>query len=400
MPTQSEQLTFPFAAPSGAEFPPEFARLRDEEPVTRVVLPTGDQAWLVTRYADVRKVLSDARFSRAAAEAPDAPRLGKTSPGPQTILGMDPPEHTRLRRLVSQAFTARRIEELRPRTEQLANELMHAVGVAPRPVDLMATYALVLPIKVIFELLGVPYEDGDRLHSWTDVIFSLGGYSAEEVAEARGKLRDYLGEMIAERRREPTDDLLGVLVTARDEGQKLDESELVEFALILLTVGHMSTASTLTSSLYTLLRQPGALARLHESPELVPSAVEELLRYNPFALTGTQLRVALTDVELGGATIAAGDGVIATVAAANRDAAVFDRPDELDLGREDNPHLAFGYGVHHCLGAQLARMELQVALTTVIRRLPPTLHIAVPDEWLNWKVGLTARSLVSLPVDW
>lgn len=399
MPTQQQQLAFPFEATPG-ELPPEFARLREGEPVTRVVLPTGDHAWLVTRYADVRTVLADNRFSRAAAEAPGAPRMGKTSPGPRTILGMDPPEHTRLRRLVSQAFTARRIEELRPRTEQIANELMHAINVAPRPVDLMATYALVLPVKVIFEVLGVPYEDCDRLHAWTDVIFSLGGYSEEEIADARGRLREYFVDMVAARRREPTDDLLGVLVSARDEGQRLSEGELIEFALILLTVGHMSTANTLVGALYTLLRHPQELARLHSSPDLVPTAVEELVRYNPFALTGTQMRVAAADVEVGGVTIPAGDGVIATVASANHDAEVFDRPDELDLGRADNPHLAFGYGVHVCLGAQLARMELQVALSTLIRRLPPTLRLAVPEDWLNWKVGLTARSLVSLPVDW
>jgi nocardicin N-oxygenase len=313
---------------------------------------------------------------------------------------MDPPEHTRLRRLVASAFTPRRVAELRPRTQQIAEQLMMAVSVAPRPVDLMGCYALQLPIKVIFELLGVPFEDCDRLHALSEVIFSLGAHSPETVTAARAEIEEYLTDLIARRRREPSDDLLASLVMARDSEGRLTETELLNFALILLTVGHMSTANTLSSGLLVLISHPEEMGRLRAAPELLPAAVEELLRYNPFTLSGTQLRVAIEDVELAGVTIRAGEAVIASIGAANRDPEVFDRPDLLDVDRGDSQHLAFGYGVHHCLGAQLARMELQVAIGTLLQKLPSPPELAVPVEWLTVRTGLTGRSLVTLPIQW
>lgn len=394
------QLTFPFASPAGFELPTEFALLREEQPVARIVLPSGDQAWLVTRYADVRTVLADIRFSRAAAELPDAQRMGNTKPGPDTILGMDPPDHTRLRRLVTPAFTARRIEALRPRTRQLADHLLQAMVAESPPVDLLAQFAAALPSKVIFELLGVPYEDFDTLHAWTEVIFSLAAHTPEEVAAARAKIEEFLAGTIAARRARPTDDLLGVLVTARDDQDKLSERELINFALILITVGHMSTASTLGTALFTLLRVPGQLSRLYEQPALIKPAVEELLRHNTFALTGAQLRVALEDVCLGEVTVRAGDAVLAALGSANHDPEVFDHAEQLDLARKYNPHVAFGYGIHHCVGAQLARLEMQEALSAVCRNVPSTLRLAVPPDSLRLKTGLTARALVTLPVVW
>ncbi|GAA0525956.1 cytochrome P450 [Paractinoplanes ferrugineus] len=400
MSTDQVHLRFPFVAPGSLELPPEFAALRTDEPVAPVTLPTGDRAWLLTRYADVRAALADARLSRAAAEAPDAPRMGNTTPGGKTILGMDPPDHTRLRRLVMQAFTARRVVGLRKHIQQKADELVNLVLVAPRPVDLMSCYALSLPIKVIFELLGVPYEDRDRLHAWSEIIFALGDRSREEVGEARGRIESYLADLIAQRRATPSDDLLGLLVHARDEGNKLSEEELLNFALILLTVGHQSTANSLGTALFLLLRHPEQLDRLRADPKLIGPAVEELLRYNPFVFTGTQLRVALEDLEIAGVTIRRGEAVICALGSANHDATVFDDADRLDIGRLDNPHLAFGFGVHHCLGAQLARMEMQIAIETLVRRVPATMHLAVPEQWLTWKTGLTARALANLPVDW
>jgi cytochrome P450 len=391
---------FPFRAPDEPVPPEEFRILREHEPVSRVVLPTGDLAWLITRHADVRAVLADNRFSRAAAEAPDAPRLANTRPGARTILGMDPPDHTRMRTLVMRAFTARRIEALRPRIQEIAETQARLALVAPRPVDLLSCYALSVPIKVIFELLGVPLEDADQLHAWSDVIFSLHGHTPEQVGDAREQIRDYLRELIARRREQPTEDLIGLLVHARDEAGSLSEDELVDFALILMTVGHQSTSNSIATALYTLLTHPEALARLRQDRALIPRAVEELLRHNPFVLTGTQLRVALADVEVAGVTIRSGEAVIAALGSANHDGAVFEHPDELDLDRGDNPHLAFGFGVHHCLGAQLARVELQVALDTLIQALPAGVRLAVPADWLTWKVGLTARAPANLPVTW
>jgi cytochrome P450 len=393
-------LVFPFAMPPGSDPAPEFARLREHQPVTAVVLPSGDMAWLVTRYRDVRTVLSDLRFSRAAAEAPGAPRMGNTRPGPDTILGMDPPDHTRLRKLVAQAFTARSVERLRPRTMELAAGLVHGLLERPLPADLMSGFALALPMKVIFELLGVPFQDSGPLHELTEVIFSLAAHTPDEVRAARQDIEAYLRQALQRRREHPTDDLLTALVAARDHEDRLSEQEMVGFALILITVGHMSTANTLGAAIYSLLRHPRELAMLRKDPRLIPSAVEELLRYNPFTLTGAQLRVAVADTEIGGRTIRAGEGVIAAVGSANYDSSRFAQPDRLDLARADNPHLAFGFGVHHCLGAQLARMELQVALAALLDGLPATLALAVPPDELAWKTGLTAQALVSLPVVW
>ncbi|MFI1395494.1 cytochrome P450 [Streptomyces sp. NPDC020681] len=402
MSIDEDLLTFPFPAPPPEGFvpPEEFARLREKAPVSRVTLPTGDRAWLLTRYADVRQALVDPRLSRAAAERPEAPRMGNTSPGPKTILGMDPPDHSRLRRLVMQAFTARRVESLRPRIQQLADEQVGLVLVAPHPVDLMSCFALNLPIKVIFELLGVPYEDCDRLHAWSEVIFSLGGHTKEEVGEARGNIVGYLRGLIEVRREEPTDDLLSVLVHARDEGQSLSEDELLDFAMILMTVGHQSTSNSLGIALFTLLQHPEQLELLRKKPELIPGAVEELLRHNPFVFTGTQLRVATEDLEIGGVQVRQGEAVIAALGSANHDEEIFADPDRFDVERTPNTHLSFGYGVHHCLGAQLARLEMQIALRTLIEKVPDTLRLAVPVEWLTWKTGLTARALANLPVTW
>lgn len=400
MSAELTHLSFPFPAPAGFDLPAEFAALREREPVVRVVLPSGDAAWLVTRYADVRTVLADVRFSRAAAELPGAPRMGNTTPGPDTILGMDPPDHSRLRKLVAPAFTARRIEALRPNVRQLADGLVRGLAASEPPVDLLAEFAAALPSKVIFELLGVSYSDFDMLHGWTEVIFSLSAHSREEVLAARGNIEDYLVGMIERRRHTPSDDLLGVLVAARDEQDRLTERELVNFALILITVGHMSTASTLGTALFTLLRLPSELARLFAEPELVPRAVEELLRHNTFALTGAQLRVATADIEVGGVTVRAGEAVLAALGSANHDPAVFADGGTLELSRQSNPHMAFGYGVHHCLGAQLARLEMQEALRALLANLPDTLRLAVAPESLRLKTGLTARALAELPVRW
>lgn len=394
------ELFFPFATTELERLPEEFGVLRRDRPVARVVLPSGDHAWLLTRYADVRAALSDDRFSRAAAETDDAPRMGNSRPGPDTILGMDPPDHTRLRSLVMRAFTVRRIEALRPRIEELAQEQARLVLVAPRPVDLLSCFALSLPIKVIFELLGVPHEDADRLHAWSAVIFSLHGHTADEVRAARGQITGYLHELVMRRRSAPSDDLLGLLVHARDEAGTLSEAELVDFAMILMTVGHQSTSNSLGTGLFSLLQHPEQLSALRERPALVPAAVEELLRFNPYVLTGTQLRVAVADVTVGDTLIRRGDAVIAALGSANHDETVFPDPDRFDIERPSNPHLAFGFGVHHCLGAQLARLELQVALTTLIAALPETVHLSVPATWLTWKVGLTARAPATLPVDW
>ncbi|MDQ0934493.1 cytochrome P450 [Streptomyces turgidiscabies] len=395
----AEPLDFPFTFPSGTAEPEELALLRRESPVARVSLATGDEAWLVTRHSDVQLVLNDERFSRAAAEAPDAPRMGASNPGPDVMLGMDGPDHARLRRLAVKHFTTHRVERLRPWTQRLADSLLDDLVQGEPPGDLVPGLALPLPLMLVLELLGVPRQDSPQLCAWTDTAFSMTRHSQGEINAARGHLEGYVTDMIGVRRERPGDDLLSALVAERDEGGRLTEKELIGFAFLLITAGYLSTANAISSGILTLLLHPAELDRLRARPELVPAAVEELLRYNPSAISGALPRVALEDVDLGGVTVRAGEAVVPAIGSANHDASVFHAPERVDVAREANPHLAFGYGVHRCLGAQMARMELQVAVATLLRRLP-TIRLAVPEHELRWKDHPVSRGLLSLPVVW
>ncbi|MEV4188803.1 cytochrome P450 [Streptosporangium canum] len=397
--TTEDPGNFPFTFPPGIAQPPELARLREEAPVTLVTLPTGDRAWLVTRYEDVRQVLADPRFSRAAAELPGAPQMGASNPGPDVLLGMDGPEHARLRRTVTRHFTARRVEALRPWTRRLAERLMDDLICAGPPADLVSRFALPLPLRLVLTLLGVPDEDSARLCALTDTAFSMTRHTPQEILQARGHLESYMAEMIGIRRRWPADDLLGALVAERDKEERLTEQQLISFAFLLVTAGYLSTGNAIASGFLTLLARPEQLDRLRGDPELIVSAAEELLRVNPSAITGALLRVALEDVELGGVAIRAGEGVLPAIGSANHDALLFADPERVDILREGGSHLAFGHGVHRCLGAHMARMELQVALAVFLERLP-TARLAVPGQDLVWKDHPVSRGLVSLPVTW
>ncbi|MEU4379293.1 cytochrome P450 [Micromonospora echinofusca] len=389
---------YPFSDPDRLDLDPRYARLRRDEPLTRIRMPYGEPAWLATRHADVRTVLGDARFSRAASVGRDEPR---NSPRQQEggILSMDPPEHTRLRRLVAKAFTARRVEELRPRTRQVAHELVDGMLAAGPPADLVAHLATPLPIRVICDLLGVPVSDQDRFHTWSEAIVSTTSLTPERAQEYIDSLFAYMGELIARRREQPTDDLLGAMVRARDADDRLAEDEVVRLAAGLLAAGHETTVTQIPNFVYALLDHSDEWARLRARPELVPGAVEELMRFVPLGASSAFARYALEDVELGGVLVRAGEPVVVSISSANRDETVFAEADRLDLTREANPHLGFGHGVHHCVGAQLARMELQVVLETLIDRTPD-LRLAVPEAELTWKSGLLVRGLVAMPVRW
>ena len=390
---------YPFSDPDRLHLDPLYAQLRRQEPVVRVRLPFGEEAWLATRYQDVKVVLGDPRFSRAASAGHDEPR---TSPQPigGGILSMDPPDHSRLRRLVAKAFTARRVEQLRPATSTIAGELIDAMRAAGPPADLVEHFSTPLPVQVICRLLGVPASDQQLFRTWTEAIVSTTSLSAETVVAYLGSLHAYMAGLIAQRRDEPTDDLIGALVQARDEdNDRLTEQEMVELAAGLLAAGHETTVTQISNFVYVLLTHPEQLAALRARPELVPAAVEELLRYVPLGAAAAFARYATEDLELGGVHIRAGDPVIAAMHSANRDATVFDEPDRFDIARGAGPHVGFGHGVHHCLGAQLARMELQVALGTLLDRLPG-LALAVDDKELEWKSGQLVRGLRGLPVTW
>ena len=390
---------YPFSEPHRLTVEPLYECLRADQPVLRVQMPYGEPAWLATRYDDVRTVLADPRFSRAAATGRDEPRL-RSQENQETILSLDPPEHSRLRRLVARAFTPKRVDELRPRASEVADELLDAMIASGSPADLVEHLAVPLPVTVICELFGVPADDRHLFRRWSEAVVSTTSLTPDQSLEYLANMYAYVADMVAQRRTEPTPDLVSALVRARDEdNSRLTEEEMVVLALTLIAAGHETTVTQIPNFVYVLLTHPDQWAELRAHPELVPGAVEELMRFVPISLGPLFARYATEDVELGGVTVKAGEAVVPSISSANRDGAVFADPDAVDLHRPANPHVGFGHGVHHCLGAQLARMELQVALDGIIRRLPG-LRLAVAEEDLAWKTGSLARGLEALPVAW
>ncbi|WP_410663294.1 cytochrome P450 [Amycolatopsis sp. lyj-84] len=391
--------SFPFRAADPVLPPAEYRKLRAERPVCRVTLPTGDLAWLLLRHEDVRNVLADARFSREAITAPGAPRILPIARGSRSIFVMDPPEHSRLRKLVSRAFSPRRIEALRPRIEDLTNGFLDTMADSGPPADLVASLAQPLPITVICEMLGVPLADVGQFRAWTDIMLGFTPDRQAEVLAAKDNLSDYLSELIKEKRRHPTEDLLMVLISAQDEGDRLSEEELVAFGYTLLGAGYHATTASIVHSLLTLLRNPARLDELRRDPALLPGAVEELLRLSQAGGGIGALRIATEDVRIGDVVIQAGEAVLPSINAANRDDSVFPDPDEVRLSRPRNPHVAFGHGIHHCLGAQLGRIELEVTLGSLLERFPDV-RLAVTEDELGWSKGLAFSRPDELPLAW
>jgi cytochrome P450 len=394
-------IAYPFPPPPSLYEPTTtLAELRQERPVVQLRMPDGKTAWLVTRFDDVRRVLIDPRFSRSAANSPDVPSSGLGDLANDSILGLDPPEHTRLRRLVASAFTARRVEKLRPRVTELVDELLSAMQSLPTPVDLVDHFSLPLPVQVICELLGVPPSDRHTFQAWSDQ--ALGDMYADpaQMRAAFESIAGYLAGQLAVKRAAPSDDLMSALITARDEGDRLSEQELVTMCVSILVGGYETTANQINMILLTLLHFPEEFDRIRANPDTIPNAIEELMRFVQLGEGSAGMpRVTTEEVELSGVRIPAGSAVLPSLAAANRDPSVIADPDRLDLARAEPVHLGFGAGVHHCLGAQLARMELQEALAGIIRWLPG-IRVAVPEHELVFKRGMILRSLETLPVAW
>jgi cytochrome P450 len=315
------------------------------------------------------------------------------------MISLDPPEHSRLRRLVAKAFTMRRIDQLRPRVQQIADGLVDTMVTEGPPTDLVRDFGLPLPIAVMCELLGVPFEDRSDFRRWADAYLSTSKFTREQVADSRAQLREYVAALTAQRRHEPQDDLLSALVAARDAEDRLSEEELLTMAETILVAGHETTATQIPNFVYLLLTNPDQLTALRADLDLVPRAVEELLRYIPAGAGSSQPRYALEDVELGGVTVLAGEPVVVDRSSANRDETVYSDPEELDLTRKEAPHIGFGHGAHHCLGAPLARMELQVTLHTLLIRLPG-LRFADSADDVVWKSGVSTRGPERMPVTW
>ena len=400
MTTDQAVRAYPFAEPLGLDLDPIFQHLRSEEPLSRVVLPYGGEAWLATRFADVRTVLADPRFSRAAAVGKDVPRVRPEIDHQTTsILNMDPPNHTRLRRLVATAFTARRVEQLRPRAAELTAALLAGLRAAGPGADLVEHVSVPLPVTIICELLGVPVEDRDIFRAGADAALSTTAQTPQQREQARSEMVAYMAGLVAARRQTPTDDLLGALVTARDEGDRLNEGELIALGIGILIAGHETTMNQISNMMFLLLTRPDRGHALRGDAATVTRGIEELLRFTPLGASAGFPRIALTDVELSGTVVHAGESVIVSIPAANRDGEVFDSADELVLDRPSGPTLAFGYGPHHCLGAQLARMELQEAVGGLLREFPD-LHLAVPAEDVEWRTGALVRGPQALPLAW
>lgn len=367
-------------------------------PVFRAELPDGRIVWLVSGYENVRQMIVDQRFSRALAGAPGKATAGFEVFAAASISGMDPPEHTRLRKLVASAFTARRVQAMRPRVASIVNELIDALVAGPQPADLVAAFSLPLPARVICEMLGVPAEDLEQFHAWSDTVIGDWQRDSDEIMTALVELYGYFGALIEAKRANPADDLMSALIAARDDSDRLSEDELTVMCCTLLIGGHETTANQINLSLLTLFEHPGEVAKLRADPELIPGAVEELLRCA--RLGGmAPTRVTSEDVEIGGVTIPAGEQVIPLLGTANRDASVFSDPERFDVTRDAAGHLTFGAGPHHCLGAQLARVELQEAFRGLIGRLPG-LRLAVPASDLQFKPGMAIHSLREFPVLW
>jgi len=386
---------------------PALAALREAGPVHRIAGTDGRPAWLVTCYDDVRQAFADPRLSLDRRHAAPGNYSGFSLPPAldANLLNMDPPDHTRVRRLVVKAFTPGRVEKLREPVRRVAGELLDAIEADGRA-DLLATYAGHLPIIVICDLLGVPDEDRQDFRAWTDTLITPDPARPRAAKEAVGAMLRFYTHLIARKRAEPGDDLLSDLIRVRDDeverteggDDRLSEDELTSLAFLILFAGYENTVHLIANSVLSLLDHPELLKELREDPTRVPAAFDELARFDgpaPLAIR----RFPREDIEIGGVTIPAGETVLLSVASAHRDPAHFEDPDALNPHIGRSGHLALGHGIHYCLGAPLARLETDIALATLLSRFPG-LRLDVPRERLRWRPSMRARGLISLPVAW
>ncbi|MER7672369.1 cytochrome P450 [Kitasatospora sp. NPDC096128] len=382
--------TCPFAPP------PVYRQAQQEEPISRISLWDGSPSWLLTRHQDIKAALSDPRFSSDSTR-PGFPFVSagarQLNNGQPTFIRMDDPEHARLRRMLTGEFMIKKVEALRPEVQRIADELLDRMTEGRTEADLVGGFALPLPSLVICLLLGVPYQDHEFFQECSRVLLRRDS-AVEDVITAQARLTDYLEELTEAKRTHPDDGILSRLV----ERGELNTKEIGAMGRLLLVAGHETTANMTALSVLALLRNPAQLDHLRRHPEAVPGAVEELLRYLTIVHSGLT-RVATEDVDLGGVRIRAGEGVVCMISAANRDPGEFPDADALDLTRDARRHLAFGFGVHQCLGQPLARLELQIALDTVLRRLPG-LRLAAPFEDVRFRGEMLIYGVHELPVAW
>ncbi|MEV5409653.1 cytochrome P450 [Thermopolyspora sp. NPDC052614] len=391
----STQPRLPFVWNNPLELPPEYAKLREQAPITRVTTAAGDEAWLVVAYDQARRLFADDRLGRSHHDPANAPRISNSAllGGPRGDYATEREDHTKMRRLLTPAFSARRMTAMRGHVQELVDGLLDRMAGLERPVDLHAEFSLRLPVLVICELLGVPYEDRDRFRA---LSVDLGDFSdPHRSLQALEQFTEYTGELLRRKREHPAEDVYSDLAAA-----DLPDGEAALLAAGLLFAGHETTVNRIDYGVLTLLANPDQLDALLRDPSLVEAAVEELLRVTVPGQGSGVTRYAHADIEIDGVTIRRGEAVLLSPHVANHDPAVFPDPDRFDIARESrSPHIAFGYGAHFCLGASLARVELQTVFGTLFQRFP-TLRLAVPFEELRRRNDQLTGGLEALPVAW
>lgn len=387
-------MSMPFDAEYSRDPYAVTGRLREQAAVHRVTSPDGEPMWLVTGYAAARDALADPRLSLDRRNSAGGYSGFSLPPAlDRNLLNMDPPDHARVRALVSRAFTPRRVEQMTPGIEQAAGALLARLD-GQDTADLMPAYALELPLAVICDLLGVPACDRRDFRAWTNTL--VAPRAGDDPRKAMAEMLAFLAALIGAKRAQPGEDLVSALVQARDGEDRLGEDELVSLVFLLLWAGYETAVDLIGNGLLAVLTDPGLREGLLSGRQDLPALIEEVLRFNGPAILSIR-RFPVQDVEIGGTAIPAGDTVMISLAAANRDPAEFKDPDTVTLGREGHGHLAFGHGIHHCLGAPLARAEGAVAISAVLSRYPAA-RLAVPARDLAWRPGIRTRGLQSLPV--
>ena len=396
-----ESITCPFDFSEALEFDPALAGLMSQGSVSRIRLPYGDaEAWLVTGFDGVRQVTTDQRFSRAGIMGHNYPRLTpEPIVSPESINVMDPPRSTRLRQLASQAFTKRHVDRMRPAIEGIAAGLLDEMAEHGAPADLAHHLSDKLPQHTICELLGIAPDDRPRMQTYAHQMLSTAPDTRQAAADAKARLRDYFGALVAERRRSPGDDLISTLAAAKDGDDAFDDKDLAVMALTLMLSGHDTATCEISNIAYLLLTRPELMDLLRSRPESLTPVLDELLRYIPFRKGVGIPRVALEDVEMDGVTIRAGDFVHVSYLTANRDPERFTTPHDIDPHRPNTPHMTFGWGGHRCIAAPLAMAELEVTIGGLLARFPQ-LRLAVPAEELRWDTETIRRFPCELPVAW
>jgi pentalenic acid synthase len=398
--TPAEPVTFPQDRTCPYHPPTGYAPLRDGRALSRATLFDGREVWMVTGHSAARALLADPRLStdrrRPDFPAPTA-RFAAVRDRRVALLGADDPEHQTQRRMMIPSFTVKRATGLRPRIQEIVDGLLDAMIAQGPPAELVSAFALPVPSMVICELLGVPYADHEFFEAQSRTL--LRGPTAADTQAARDRLEAYIGDLVDRKAggTEPGDGVVDDLVHHQLREGTLDRDQLVSLAVILLVAGHETTANMISLGTYTLLQHPDRLAELRADPELLPAAVEELMRM--LSIADGLLRVALEDIEVDGTTIRAGEGVLFATSVINRDASVYEEPDALDWHRPARHHVAFGFGIHQCLGQNLARAELEIALGALFTRLPG-LRLAAPAQEIPFKPGDTIQGMLELPVTW